>query len=289
METIIEDLTGNAIDNMEEFSNKSFEDRLERLPDAAVVVAEGDSWFNYVPAWFENPLKGDLLGHLMATKKYNVYRISEAGDTLENMVYGTEYRKVNWTPKPPQIFETLAAIRRYRPKIFLFSGGGNDFAGKELEAYLNHADSGLNPVREDVVNYVFKTGTRKAYKDMIDLVRAEQPGIKIFLHGYGYAIPSGRAVIKITPGWQYIGPWLRPAFTAKRILKMTDMRRILNSLIDAFNGVLENIANENDDVYYIDLRPHIEDEDWANELHLDSKGWDKVAQVFDQRMSGVKP
>jgi hypothetical protein len=70
---------------------------------------------------------------------------------------------------------------------------------------------------------------------------------------------------------------------------MTDMRRILNSLIDAFNGVLENIANENDDVYYIDLRPHIEDEDWANELHLDSKGWDKVAQVFDQRMSGVKP
>jgi len=118
MGTIIEELTGSALENLEEFSNKSFEDRLERLPDATVVVAEGDSWFDYLPAWFENPFKGDLLGHLMATRKYNVYRISKAGDTLENMVYGTEYRKDNWTPEPPQIFETLAAIRRYRPGVF---------------------------------------------------------------------------------------------------------------------------------------------------------------------------
>jgi len=152
---------------------------------------------------------------------------------------------------------------------------------------LNHADSGLDPVREDVVNCVFKTGTRKTYKDMIDLVRAEQPGIKIFLHGYGYAVPNGRAVIKIMPGWQHIGPWLRPAFTAKRILKMTEMRRILNSLIDVFNSVLESIANENEDVHYIDLRPHIEDEDWANELHLNSNAWGKVAQIFDQRISNI--
>jgi hypothetical protein len=287
MGTIVEELTGDGLTNMEKFSNKHFEDRLERSPDAMVVVAEGDSWFDYVPAWFENPLKGDLLGHLMATRKYNIYRVSKAGDTLENMVYGSEYRKDNWTPEPPQIMETLAVIRRYRPKVFLFSGGGNDFAGKELEGYLNHADSGLNLLREDVVNYVFETWTRKAYKDMIDLVLAEQPDIRILLHGYGYAVPDGRAVIRIIPGWQFIGPWLRPAFTAKRILKMTDMRRILNTLVDVLNSVLESIANDYEGVQYIDLRPHIEDSDWANELHLNSKGWDKVAKIFDQRISNA--
>src|SRR5262249_29900057 len=54
------------------------------------LVAEGDSWFDYKPSFLEgvpviNPGR-DLLGHLQAMGRFSVFRVSKAGDTMENMV-----------------------------------------------------------------------------------------------------------------------------------------------------------------------------------------------------------
>lgn len=57
--------------------------RLAR-PRAIPGIAEGDSWFDSLPNYFEEPLHGDLLGHLNARGKVNVFKIAKAGDTLES-------------------------------------------------------------------------------------------------------------------------------------------------------------------------------------------------------------
>jgi hypothetical protein len=280
-ERAIEELSAEARANHIASSNASFEWRQRAYPRSVVGVAEGDSWFDYVPAWFEDPVKGDLIGHLHATRRYNIFRVAAAGDTLENMVWGTEYAEASWTPRTPQLEQTLHEIERKQPQIFLFSGGGNDFAGSELEGLLNHAESGLPALREAHAEYVFGEVVPRAIETLIGRVHAAKRDLHVFLHGYAYAIPDGRGVIRITPGWQFYGPWLRPAFTKKRILELAEMQAILRGLVDRFNAALAAVARRHARVHYIDLRPVITERHWANELHPTARGFGLVADAFD--------
>lgn len=124
-------------------------------PAQARLVAEGDSWFDY-------PVGLDILDFLRRDFDYEIFKAAEAGDSLENMVYGTEYKN-NYTRKTPEIEFTLTAIRNFQPRVFLFSGGGNDIAGTELEAFLNHKDAGLSLLRNEYVKYIFSVIAKKAY------------------------------------------------------------------------------------------------------------------------------
>lgn len=247
------------------------------------IIAEGDSWFDYKPGV-------DILDHLNDRKKYD-YRIkkfSSGGDTLENMVYGTEYRR-NWNRRPPQIIETLAAIKKHKPKVFLFSGGGNDFAGHEFDSFFNHADaypdadaSGL--IREDYLNYTIFTVYKKAYQDLIDKVHAIDPEIHIISHGYGYAIPDGRAVVNFF-NYRFIGPWLRPTFTRKNILSRNDQKKLVRILIDKFNEMLEALSDRNENFHYIDLREIIMEDHWVNEIHPYNDSFEEIAEEFHKKIN----
>lgn len=255
-----------------------------------VAVAEGDSWFDYKPSYVT--LGRDLLGHLRSFDRVEIHRESEAGDTLENMVYGTAYDKDTFKPKPSQLDETLAAIDEYQPDIFLFSGGGNDVAGSELEAYLNHADSGHPTVRQEYIDLMFGEVFPHAFQYVIDKVKQRRPGIQIFLHGYDYAIPDGRGVRLSTNGWDFKGPWIRPALARKRVTPDAERRRIVADMIDRLNDMLGRVAAADPDVHHIDLRntlrtgPKYQD-DWANELHPTSDGFKLVARKFQAEIDRV--
>ena len=249
--------------------------------DQILVVAEGDSWFDYKPAYFGGGK--DLLGHLQTSGKINVYRVSKAGDTIENMVYGTTYGK-GFTPKPSQIDHTLAKIQDLQPAAFLFSGGGNDLAGKELEGYLNHASTGRSPLRGDTLDFVFDTYIRESLLHLIDRVRQVKPGLPVFLHGYDYAIADGRDVNFF--GFSFSGPWLRPALTRKRYLTATARADIIRELIDRLNTMLAGVASSLPDVHHVDLRGTLKNgtgyrRHWANELHPTSSGFRKIAAKFE--------
>ncbi len=291
------------------WGNQGFEQRrkaaVKRAAKAGVpaarqftIVAEGDSWFDYKPAFLE--LTGflkhgkDLLGHLQTSGRINVFRVSTAGDTLENMVYGTDTSGsgTGMKPKlPPQIDETLAAIRSKNADAFFFSGGGNDLAGVELASYLNHKDSGEGVLRGAMLDFVFGDFFIKSYNTLIRKVRAVKPGIPIFLHGYDYAIPDGRGVVN-TSLFTWKGPWLRPALVEKRYISPQEGRDILHAVMDRFNDALRQIAAANDNVHYIDLRGTLRDDasykdDWANELHPTSDGFMRVAAIVEQQMLSV--
>lgn len=241
-------------------------------------MAEGDSWFDYTPGV-------DILDNLRLLG-YPISSVAQHGDTLENMTYGTDTTR-NYVPRPPQLGATLDLVRRVKPKFFLFSGGGNDVAGAELESYMNHVLSPAPGLRTAYVDYVFGTVVRDQYQYIIDKVKGVQANIHIIIHGYGNAIPDGRAVFDFPLGFHFVGPWLKPALAAKGFATLQVARPIVTDLVKRFNDVLKDIASKNTNVHYIDLRPTIQDADWVNELHLSNSAYRRVASVFDQTMRAV--
>ncbi|MEM9238071.1 MAG: GDSL-type esterase/lipase family protein [Verrucomicrobiota bacterium] len=265
------------------WTNQGFAWRRKRFGRPMVGVAEGDSWFDYSPAWFEYPRKGDLLAHLMQVhggRRYNIYRVSKAGDTLDNMAYGTG-------KKPTPLEQTLKAIRKKDAKYFLFSAGGNDVAGPELEALLNHHDSGLPPLKPKAVKELFKVTIPRGFEHVIDAVHTARPGLPVFLHGYGYTKPTGKAVVNFPGGFKFIGPWLLPFLKKKGWHQVNTQAQVIRDLIDGLNTSLSDLAAARPDVHFIDLRPTLRQTDWINELHLNQTGWAKVTRKFDQAMRPV--
>jgi len=243
------------------------EQLLGDAPQNLRIVAEGDSWFDY-------PIGVDILDHLRMVHGYAVYKVAKAGDTIDNMVYGG------------QIAHTLAAVARHRPKVVLFSAGGNDIAGYEFESLLNHRKSGLPILREAYIDYLFRTAFKTAYETFMIRVWEIDPAIKIVTHGYANAIPDGRGLfgrsreVDLFPPIEFLGPWLRPALLKKGVTDPVESEGTVRNVINRFNAMLKQLSNEHERCIYLDLRPIIGRSDWVNELHLTNDGFRRVANVF---------
>jgi hypothetical protein len=275
--------------------NATFDARAAAAPNALTGVAEGDSWFDYLPAFLESPTQGDLLAHLHRTGRYNIFNLSKAGDTLENMAYGTDVQK-DEQPSPAEILSVIQAIKQHLPKFFLLSAGGNDMAGQngiELDNYLNHSTTGLVPLRRQRALETFSEINKTAILYIINQIKTIKPDIHIFIHGYDYAVPDGRAVFKAPFGFNFVGPWLLPSFARKRTWPPSVRQGVIHDLIDMFNETIASLANQDKQVHHIDCRgvlsnnPKNYQQDWSNELHPTPSGFGKIAQRFDEVISKV--
>ena len=96
---------------------------------AGVLVAEGDSWFDY-------PLN-DVLRMLEDDHAYDVESVAHKGDRVEEMAYGRGQLE--------ELTRRLEKLLRRGvvPKAILLSGGGNDVAGDEFGMLLNHSRSAI--------------------------------------------------------------------------------------------------------------------------------------------------
>lgn len=263
-------------------------DRLYRKqfikPGMPKVVAKGDSWFDYLPGL-------DVIKLLELDYGYDIENLSHAGDTAANMAWGTDIHW-NFSPVlPPQIEETVAVVKRRKPKFVLISAGGNDIAGNDqFLAYLNHKDTQLPPLRTEYANYAQQI-IEKSYRYILERLFAAHRNFHVILHGYGYAQPDGRGVINAPFGFHWIGPWFRPALSHNRIEWSTDGRSAIRDLIDLHNDMLDRLSKDsafNSRVHYIDLRKDIDEADWVNELHLYDDGFRKVARRFHDLMSRLQ-
>jgi lysophospholipase L1-like esterase len=244
------------------------------------IIAEGDSWFDY------DILGPDLIDFLRSRHGCHVIKnFARHGDTLENMVYGTEYNG-GFQRRTPQFEATIALLREQRPRAFLFSGGGNDIAGAEFEAFLDHRESSDTPLRTWYADQVFGNEMPGMYERMISRVLEASPETHIFSHGYGNAIPSG---VPAQFTLFTFGPWLRPALVAKGWTDLEQGRTVVADLIGRFNDMLASLARRNDHFHYVDLRPEIHDDDWENELHLGSDGYRRCAAKLYEAIAGNVP
>lgn len=242
-------------------------------PPTGLLIAEGDSWFDY-------PMN-DVLSMLEDEHGFDVEAVAHKGDTLEDMAYG-EGQFDDFV----RLLEKLLRQGRV-PNAILISGGGNDIAGDEFANLLNHALSGLPPVNADVVRGVVDVRLRNAYTFLISgLTEVAQRylgrPIRTLLHGYDYAIPDGRGFMG---GWSFLpGPWLQPGLRQKGHQDLSANKAILRSLMDTFNDMLRQVAAtpEFAHVKYVDLRNTLASgagykNDWANELHPTKSGFRAVA------------
>jgi lysophospholipase L1-like esterase len=246
------------------------------LGSAGVLVAEGDSWFDY-------PLN-DILRLLEDHHGYDVESVAHKGDRLEDMAYG-----------PGQLEELARRLEKILrqniiPKAILLSGGGNDIAGEEFGMLINHALSPVAGLNDQVISGVIDERIKFAYVTILSAItriceqRLNGP-IKILIHGYDYPVPDGRGFLG---GWWILpGPWLEPGFRQKGYDDLSVRAALAKRLIDRFNDMLKGIVAlpEFAHVQHVDLRNTLSSgsnykRDWANELHPTFAGFKRVTDRF---------
>ena len=242
-------------------------------PPRGLLVAEGDSWFDY-------PFN-DILSMLEDEHGFDVESVAHKGDTVEDMAYsGGQFDDFT------RLLEKLLRQGRV-PDAILLSGGGNDIAGDEFAILLNHAASGLPPLNEDVVRGVIDVRAKNAYAFLIGGLeeisrRLLDRPIPVLVHGYDYAVPDGRGFLG---GFAFLpGPWLRPGFHRKGHGDEDANRVVVAALIDRFNEMLRQVSGATgfEHVRYVDLRGTLQSaagykRDWDNELHPTERGFRAIA------------
>lgn len=241
-----------------------------------VIVAEGDSWFDY-PQF-------DILRILEDHHGYDIESVAHKGDRIEVMAYGDG-----------QLEAFLRCIEKVlrqgiTPRAILLSGGGNDIAGDELGMLLNHSASATAGLNDLILQGVIDERMRLAYVTILSKItnacehRLGRP-LPILLHGYDYPVPDGRGFMG--GWWMFPGPWLEPSFREKGFHQMQDRVPLTNALIDRFNAMLNEVASLPyfSHVYYINLRGTLSVDDnykdyWANELHPTKDGFRQITQKF---------
>jgi lysophospholipase L1-like esterase len=248
---------------------------------AGVLIAEGDSWFDY-------PLH-DVIRLLEDDHLFDVESVAHKGDCVEDMAHS------------PGQFEEFARrleklLREGKvPRAILLSGGGNDIAGDEFAILLNHAASSLPPLNDDIVRGVIDVRLRAAYARIISGLTAIAKSflgrpIPIITHGYDYPVPDGRGFVG--GFWVLPGPWLRPGFQRKGYENLETNKQLLIQLIDRFNGMLAAVTAlaEFSHVHHLDLRRTLENDAsykqfWANELHPTARGFDLITKRFAETIA----
>ena len=243
---------------------------------AGVLIAEGDSWFDY-------PMQ-DVLRLLEDNHLYDVESVAHKGDCVEDMAHS-----------PGQFEEFARRLEKLLrdgkvPRAILLSGGGNDIAGDEFALLLNHAASSLPPLNEDIVRGVIDVRLKEAYASIISGLTTISKSfigrtIPIITHGYDYAVPDGRGFLG--GWWQLPGPWLKPGFQRKGYADLAKNTLLIAQLMDRFNVMLAGISAlpAFAHVHYLDLRGTLKNDAtykkyWANELHPNATGFELVTQKF---------
>ncbi|MFL5614820.1 MAG: SGNH/GDSL hydrolase family protein [Gemmatimonadaceae bacterium] len=240
----------------------------------AVLIAEGDSWFDY-------PLN-DVLSKLEDEHGFDVESVAHRGDRVEDMAF-TPGQLDGFSRRLEKLLQKGSI-----PKAILLSGGGNDIAGDEFEMLLNHAASPIAGLNDDVVTGVIDQRIRVSYAFIISTITGIcehylHRSLPILVHGYAHPVPDGRGFLggfSILPG-----PWLKPGFEKKGFGDLAKNTATMRTLIDRFNDMLRQVAGQFDNVHYVDLRATLPNDStfktyWANELHPTKKGFGLVATQF---------
>jgi hypothetical protein len=235
-----------------------FNTRIAEGYRGAIVVSEGDSWFQYPM------LLDDVIDQLIA-KGYAIRSLDGAGDTLEDMIRSGEY---------------LDGLRQTGASVFLFSAGGNDIlGGGNLASMLRDYDPALSPAQH--ILPAFQTLLDQAiagYDKILRGVEALPGDILTLCHGYDRPLPNK-------------GKWLGLPMETRGIKDRNVQREIAGVMIDRFNTALAKLTAGFAHVSYLDVRGVVgpKPKRWYDELHPVNKAYAAVADRFDAAIRAAHP
>lgn len=257
-------------------------------PSNGLLIAEGDSWFDY--PFF------DTLERLEDSFNFEIESVAHKGDTVESMAYDASQ-----TATLGRLFDKLGG-QNVQPRAILLSGGGNDIAGDEFAIMLNHAASGLPPLNDQVAEGIIGMRLKSAMVSVISGVTALSRHyfkrvVPIVIHGYGHPVPDGRGYLG--GAWILPGPWLKPGFIQKGYPDLATNAGLVADLLDRFNAMLETIPSTPGlgHVNYLNLRKVLNSDpvgtgykkSWDNELHPTKPGFELVAAEFARVILTLPP
>ncbi len=251
---------------------KFFEPSIRQHPEWPVVISEGDSWFSF-------PLHANTIDFLdqFARRKLSLLRLEKSGDEFLTIMSGKQRKRLQ------------RYLGRYPVQALLVSGGGNDVVGADLLPLLRQKTGSMGweaCIRKERVN--LRIGRLEdAYKELLDLRDDHRPECVVYVHGYDFALPTGKAA-KAFPGVT-VGPWIQPQMLERGIEDFEDQRKIVRFLVSRFNDVLKDLAEKRDRLVYVKTPGTLADIEWNDELHPSRKGFEKVAKVFRKELKEQFP
>jgi hypothetical protein len=237
---------------------------MRNYPSYPVVISEGDSWFSF-------PVHANIIDHLdsMVGRRMSLLRLERSGDELRAMTSDEKLRTLG------------GYLRRYKPHVLLFSGGGNDIVGVELLKFIARRGSSFDvdeALRTTALTTRFRE-IRNAYTRLLAMRDANAPKCLIVSHGYGNAIPSGR---KAKLWGITAGPWIKPFLEAQGYTSKKEQQAILSALLQRFNEILDELPKER--FVKVDIASVIDANEWNDELHPTRKGFQDAAEVFHREL-----
>jgi hypothetical protein len=286
-----------------------------RVPGNKIILAEGDSWFNY-PI-----ILTDVIDWIAMEPNFAVSSLASGGDWLLNMLSQRVY------------VEELSILH---PDVFLISAGGNDLVGRSRVAAIvdpTGASSEFNDnefcreliakVKQDPIIELdqarFNNGLRFLSKDFYallmffhlqyhylingiltgntgDAANSKFPGIQIITQGYDYAQPSHKLGFGLNPLRWYKpfvrmflghGSWLKTPLQMRGINNEQDLRDVVYAMIYLFNEMMIKtgdlfckLPGLEHSVFHVDSRGAIGDLGWTDELHPLPRNFKRTGETF---------
>ena len=236
------------------------------IPD---ILAEGDSWFSY---WLPN--EGNLLNQIddkVLNQNFNILSTAYPGDEAVMMLQGQSRH---------DLIENLKGYNSI--KVILFSGGGNDFASRNLSRMLRPDCSAAVDVEgcfKDIEPAEKLEKIEFAFRELIALRDMFRPDAVIVTHDYDYAIPSGQGILGA-------GPWIKPYLDMAQVPKQLQVPCI-NLFIDEFGLMLGRLSDSH--FRLVKTSGTLTAADWANELHPTRAGFKKLAECFRPVLTELLP
>jgi hypothetical protein len=230
------------------------------------ILALGDSWFWYP---FNNlliPIYGLWGGQKI------VFAQGKVGAEAEELAKGKYLKNFR------RILKGYPGI-----KAVLLSAGGNDFAGDDdlskilaPKSACENATTGADCFDAGKLNQLMFGTVVDSYRTLLREIATHRGEALVYLHNYDYAIPSGQ-------GFLGFGKWLKyPLDQAGVPLAVQPLA--VNYLLDTFNDALAQIHYEfADRTLLVDSSGVLSPGDWANELHPDMGGFNKIVAQAWQR------
>lgn len=239
-------------------------------PAPLVMLAHGDSWFDY-------PLAGNSLSFEDTDVIAQLRTMGNLNPIILNIShYGESSTDEMSLPKQQRLIDALQDRENWivgRPDAILFSGGGNDIAGDQFCIYLNSAPavSSLNLERFQLALDAVKA----SYLDLLAFRDHYAHGVPVFAHSYDFGIPDGSHP-------DCVGPWLKPSFDFNGWHNLAENTATIRRVLTQFKDLIVVLSQDaGKDFHLIDTQGTlIPEADWANELHPSPIGFGKIADRF---------
>lgn len=261
------------------------------------VLALCDSWGAYPPEWLAWGPPSNIVAWLRHWRRWNISAITENGGELCAFLVGERKLKL------------CELLDKVKFDLFFLSGGGNDFLGKwdmagmvqprtalraeSLSLVTDHEPGGATHFLTPMF-YRLLPRMRSSILDLLDWIARSKMngGLRVVHHAYDFVWPSDQGASFLGGNFKFQGgqSWIKPYLDALGWTDPLEQRKIIRVMLLLFKEMLLGVAGERPSYNVVlDTQGTAAPDEWEDEIHLTSKGFNKIARKIEAKMIELVP